>query len=312
MGGVVDDLDAPPNEANHPLLIGLTPEQLALLRVIAWPLRSGQITDDRGWPVWDGVRRRFEHDQPEVDIEQVLASMPRLPPSERWPYGYGLWWRWDPRRSTFPPGRDEQVGLTIAGLYTLARHDREPTLAADLIVELIREAASKEAAVPIDEMWTAADERLDGRQALRPHDTGGHIRLSGTTADGEPAEIILSVSAIGRVLCREYLSFASHIPPRDFDIPYGHGHLRPFSQVHDALDYLDRIATLAQRDTNIPTHQALLPLPETLDFLAYGVFRLTGAAGRWLTPGISGCRRSVSAASGCPDCGSQRRFCRCV
>ncbi len=265
----MDDLDVPPAEANHPLLIGLTPEQLALLRVIAWPLRSGQITDDRGWPVWDGVRRRFEHDLPEVDIEQVLASLPRLPPSERWPGGYSLWWRWDLRRSTFTPGRDEQVGLTIAGLYTLARHDREPALAADLIVELIREAASREAAVPIDEMWTVADERLDGRQALRAHDTGGQIRLSGTTVEGEPVEITLSVSTIGRVLCRDYLSFASRLPPHDFEISYGQGYLRHFSQVRNAPDYLDRIATLAQKDTNTPTHQALLPLPETLDFLAY-------------------------------------------
>ena len=54
-----DDITTPTEAVTHPLLIDLTPEQVALLRVIAWPLRSGRATDDRGWPVWDGVRRRF-------------------------------------------------------------------------------------------------------------------------------------------------------------------------------------------------------------------------------------------------------------
>jgi hypothetical protein len=42
------------------------------------------------------------------------------------------------------------------------------------------------------------------------------------------------------------------------------------------------------------------------------VFGLTGASGRWLTPGISGCRRSVSAARGCLDSGSRTRSGRCA
>lgn len=267
--GTVDDITTSTEAVTHPLLIDLTPEQVALLRVIAWPLRSGRATDDQGWPVWDGVRRRFEHDQPEIDIEQVLSSLPRLPPSQYWPTGYGLWWRFDAKRSPFTPVADEQVGLTIAGLLALARHEGEPALAADLIVGLVREAAGKEAAVSIEEMWSVVDERLDGRQVLGSTDAGGQIRLTGAAADGEPVEVTVSVSVIGRVLCREYLPLAINLAPRDFQIPYGQGHLRPFRQVQDAEDYLDRIAVLAHRDAITPTHRAPLPLPETLDFLAY-------------------------------------------
>lgn len=269
MGAVDDDISTSTEVISHSLLVDLTPEQVDLLRVIAWPLRSGRATDDQGWPVWDGVRRRFAHDQPEIDIEQVLSSLPRLPPSQHWPTGYGLWWRWDPKRSPFTPMADEQVGLTIAGLLTLARHDGAPALVADLIVGLIREAAGKDAAVSIEEMWNVVDERLDGRQRLGSIGAGGLIQLAGAKADGEPVESTVSVTVIGRVLCREYRPLATNLPPRDFQIPYGQGYLRPFLQVRDAVDYLDRIALLAQRDAVTPTHSAPLPLPETLDFLAY-------------------------------------------
>jgi adenylosuccinate lyase len=44
----------------------------------------------------------------------------------------------------------------------------------------------------------------------------------------------------------------------------------------------------------------------------WGLFRVGRASRCWLTPGISGCRRSVSAASGCPGCGSRTRSGRCV
>lgn len=293
---MTETVDEPAATGTNPLLVELTDEQVVLLSTIAWPLRSNQATNVRGWPVWDGVRRRFAHERPGVDAAHVLSSLPRLAPTRYWPdYGYGLWWRWDPKRSAGQvPLADDMVGLTIAGLFTLARHLDEPAMAADRIVRLISAAAAKESAVSPDRMWEVVDERDDLRQLLRTHGEG-QIPLKGQTPTGQPVEWTLSVTAVARTLCREFQPFATYIPVEPFELNlfemfYGGGALVPFAGVRDAEDYVSRVAGLARQEWPPTAHRSPLPLPETLDFLGYVLLAdpsWTGAGGKLLTAGQS-------------------------
>lgn len=266
-----------PGTTNNPLFSTLDADQACLLRVIAWPLTAGLATDVQHWPVWDGVVRRFNAERPGTDTEAVLASLPRLLPTQFHPLGYGLCWREGRDPQPLQPG--ERIGLTIAGLLSLAMHDSEPALAAERITSLIRQAVQLEADLPTEQIWAVEEGAFD----IRPHlltGAGGGEQLRLT--EGE-TQCVLTTTVAGLILLHEFEPLCLNTTQHNYEIKLGGGRLRRYREMVDAASYVHLISQLADQAHPEPAHTAPLPLPETLDLLGY----VLHADPAWTVPGAA-------------------------
>ncbi|HEY3548634.1 MAG TPA: hypothetical protein VGK17_21375 [Propionicimonas sp.] len=123
----------------------LSPEQVKLLEIV-WqciPL-APHLGAEPSWPTWDYVRRSLYRDLPDLeDAEALLRSLPSVGrPTDFRGRRYGLVWH--EGHLALDPTREDRIGLTIAGLAVLARHDAKTSEIADALAQIISQAAQRD------------------------------------------------------------------------------------------------------------------------------------------------------------------------
>jgi hypothetical protein len=235
----------------HPLLETLDDDQDALIQLIGRPIVTDQPVDQLGWPVWDFVRRKLEHNRPGTNAEEVLASLPAVQrPADTMAGPYSLWWRTGNPHGALTPA--DRVGLTLPGLHHLSDHlDASvhvlPKPAAT-VLRLLDEAAQAEEELDSDDWWEVTRSSISLRE-----------RMSGM--ENPP------VGILGYALQHEYTPLVIETSQFNFEFPLGNGLFTPFRRVVDVADYLSRLPLPAAAD-RMELPSSPLGLPATVDYLA--------------------------------------------
>lgn len=235
----------------HPLLETLNDDQDALIRLIGRPIVTDRPVDQLGWPVWDFVRRKLEHNRPGANAEEVLASLPTIQRSADPMSGpYSLWWRTGNPHGALAPA--DRVGLTLPGLHHLSEHlgasVRVLPRPASTVLHLLDEAAQAEEELDSDDWWEVTRSSISLRD-----------RLSGME---DPP-----VGILGYALQHEYTPLVIETSQFNFEFPLGNGLFTPFRHVVDVADYLSRLPLSAAPD-RMELPRSPLGLPATVDYLA--------------------------------------------
>lgn len=239
----------------------LAEPQVELLR-LAW--RPIAAATDRGhapdWPVWDYVERSLYRTFPALETAtDLLTALPSVPASIPRARPYGLLWH--AGNVAIGPGREDRIGLTIAGLAVLARHGANTLPLADALASIIGAAAAADAALEPDP-FTAI--KVD--VPLSNYTAG----LSTPTRERRysfPDRLV----AEGLGQDREYAPLSIHPidAPEGHKILLGRTVLRPYRDVTTAADYLARINTVQETRAEPIRFTSPLTLVQTLDYLGY-------------------------------------------
>jgi hypothetical protein len=249
--------DDAPNESDH--IRPLTVFERSLLEAM-WEPIGGAIARPPKWPIWDYVARTYYRQHPDGPAaELVLADLPISPrPGNHG--AYGLYWV-DSLPSGGGPNPNQEIGLTIAGLYAISTPGSPMRMVADEFAAIISTVANRTEALEPDPERVAQD----------------HIPfqplaewLSQPTRE-KPTVVPTAVAA--KVLMKE----SARIPIRTFggnldgqiDVELSGPWLRTFLTVNSSADYI-RIVW-PQRDDEEPSvpGQTPLTLLQTIDYFSY-------------------------------------------
>lgn len=239
----------------------LTEFERSLIESIWEPIR-GALARPPKWPIWDYVARTYYRQCPDGPAaELVLAGLPTSPrPGNHG--AYGLYW-FDSIPPVGGPNPEQEIGLTIAGLYTVSRPGSLARMVADELAAIVSRVANRTEALEPDPERVAQD----------------HIPfppltewLSQSTRE-KPTAVPPAVAA--KVLMKE----SARIPIRTFggnldgqiDVELSGPWLRAFLNVESADDYI-RIVWPARDDVELPVpEQTPLTLLQTIDYFSYVV-----------------------------------------
>ncbi|NEK60238.1 hypothetical protein GCU56_20480 [Geodermatophilus sabuli] len=236
--------------------------QLELLDLIWEPIGSAvNRGHDPDWPVWDFVRRSLLSRYPTLETaEEVLSSIPALAwggPSRSRRYGLV----WHEGHIAMSPGKENRVGLTIAGLAMLARSGRNTGPLADALAAIIGTVAAADEALSPDPFEVVqADVPLSDYTASvatlsREQGYGFPDRLIADGLGNGREYALIAINQIGRLLPLQVL--------------LGRQSLRPFRYVRNADDYLTCIDTVEDSQREPVHYSSPLTLVQTLDYLGY-------------------------------------------
>lgn len=239
----------------------LAEPQVELLRLVWRPIAEAT---DRGqhpdWPVWDYVERSLYRAFPTLETAtDLLAALPSVPASIPRARPYGLVWH--AGNVAMGPGREDRIGLTIAGLTVLARHGAATLPLADALAGIIGAAAAADVALEPNPFAAVKVE-----VPLSNYTTG----LAIPTRERRysfPDRLV----AEGLGQDREYAPLSIHPidAPEGHKVLLGRTVLRPYREVTTATDYLARIAVVHARHEDPVRFTSPLTLVQTLDYLSY-------------------------------------------
>jgi hypothetical protein len=238
--------------------VELLPEQVEMLRLIWQPIPgAGRLGGRADWPVWDFVARELYRIFPHLgDAKDVLLSLPTLPAGRYRDRPYGLIWR--DQAPAVDPQPGEKVGLTIAGLRSLAQNGGVAMTVPDQLANLIGELA-----------------RWDAGTAAKPHEVvSSDVPLSSFTGWFQRAYVdrtyVVPDPVINRILQSEYAPVTAFPFEAESDhrVQLGRISLRRYLGVTTADGYLECISQEA--DARQPVRYfSPLTLIQTFDYLSY-------------------------------------------
>lgn len=235
----------------HPLLDDLEDYQQDLIRLLGRPWEVQQLSDAKGWPVWDFVERNYRSRRPTMSAADVLASLPTITIRDR---PYGLWWRGQSGRNA-AIASDERVGLSIIGLHHLNLLIRdqvpEPVNAFEICLDLVRVATEWERELDADNDWTKVA-------------TGEYDLRTGKFSSRSDAPVEL----IGQVLMREFIPIAVSTTNFNYVTRYGGSKLAALRGVRTVQAYVRVAEELASESATLSNPApSPIALPTALDYL---------------------------------------------
>lgn len=250
----------------------LTAEQVALLKIIWSPITRASTWGTSGdWPLWDFVARQLHRELPRIsDAEDILMSLPAVTAGAFRDRAYGLVWRSPP--TSIAPSPDERIGLTIAGLAALAKHQGVSQQVPDQLAAIVGNLASR-----------------DSRLEPKPYEViKGEVPLATFTAwFAKPISertYVLPNRTIANIFHNEYAPVV--LFPFDAEehhqVQLGRASLRRYLNVASAADYLERIDDQVSAH-EIITYSSPLSLVQTFDYLAYVLAADSAWTGKRLT-----------------------------
>jgi hypothetical protein len=244
----------------NPLTRQLDESEAKLLEVIWRPVAHSQEFYKLGpaWPTWDFVSRTLLLENPGYpDPNEVLRQLPAI--ARRGPHTqrYSLVFR--SVSGDADPGLDEIMGLTVAGLYQLARTQPVVADVADTLATFIRDIAKAEQTLP-----ALPDGVADTTLPLA--DIGFYINWFEQAVPARSSGIPRHV--IAQVLQREFAPINAYPSGESSNVTLRGLGLLEYREIDGAADYLDLVAT-HDPAREVGRRVSPLTLVQTIDYFAY-------------------------------------------